>query len=159
VGYNYIYEAEVRAIPIEVTAYWYSPWGAKLNENLDLFAGFGYTSLQNVEVTFHSEIDIPEAPEADRTEELVFKGSGGGVHARIGMEYLITPRFTILGELGYRMAKAKGLKAEEIRVVDAGNDDLDRFTIDFMQPLANEKKLEADFTGGEVKITFRFYLI
>ena len=158
VSYNFIYEAEVHAVPVRVTAYWYSPWGAKLHENLDFFAGAGLTSLQNVEVTYHAERDIPGSEAADRTEEMIFTGSGAGAHALAGFEFLLTPRVTFLGEVGYRFAKATDLKPER-KIQDAQSQDLDRYTLGFLESFGNPQSLEADFSGVEGKVTFRFYLL
>lgn len=158
VSYNYVYQAEVRAIPVQVTAYWYSPWGAKLHENLDFFAGAGITWLQNVEVTYHAERDFPGVEAADRTEEMIFTGDGTGVHALAGFEFLLTPRVTFLGEVGYRMAKARDLKPEK-QIQDAQDQDLDRFMLGFLESFREPKSLEADFSGVEGKVTFRFYLL
>jgi hypothetical protein len=158
VNYNYIYNAEARAVPVQVTAYWYSPWGAMLNEDLDFFAGAGFTSLQNVEVTYHAERDVAQTLQTRRTEELIFKGTGAGVHALAGFEYLLTPRMTFLGEIGYRRVKAKNLKPER-KISDARNQNLQSFEFDYLKAMGNPKSLDADFSGVEGKITFRFYLL
>ncbi len=161
IAYNYIYEANVSAVPVEVTAYWYMPWGAQLHENLDFFAGAGFTSLSSVEVTYHAERDRPGEEAFDRTEELIFKGSGAGVHVRGGFEFLLTPRVTFLGEVGYRYAKATDLKwkgGKEKHITDAQDQDLEHFTLGYLESFGGPKTLDADFSGLDGKVTFRFYL-
>jgi len=119
-------ELHASAIPILLTGLYILPAG-KLN--IHLGGGIGcYLSKVKIEFKWQA---IPEA-----NTETKWDGSQIGFHGLGGVEYYITKRVSLSGNLMYRLAKINKLKDENGKTVKVGLD---------------QKILKLDFSGLEIK--------
>lgn len=114
------------AVPILLTGLYILPAG-KLN--IHLGGGIGYY-LGKVKIEYKWQT-IPEA-----NTETKWDGSQVGFHGLGGIEYYITKRVSLSGNLMYRLAKIDKLKDENGKRVKVGLD---------------QKILKLDFSGLEIK--------
>lgn len=119
-------ELYTSAIPILLTGLYILPAG-KLN--IHLGGGIGYY-LGKVKIEFKGQT-YPEL-----NEETKWDGSQIGVHVLSGIEYYITKRVSLSGNLMYRLAKIDKLEDENGKRVKVGFD---------------QKILKLDFSGLEIK--------
>jgi len=125
-------EFHISAIPILLTGLYVLPAG-KLN--IHLGGGIGYY-LGKVK----REAKVQTYPELN--EETVWDGSQIGFHVLSGVEYYITKRVSLSGNLMYRLAKIDKLEDENGKRVKVGLD---------------QKILKLDFSGLEIKSGVNFY--
>lgn len=125
-------ELHISAIPILLTGLYVLPAG-KLN--IHLGGGIGYY-LGKVKIEFKSQT-YPET-----NEETKWDGSQIGFHVLSGVEYYITKRVSLSGNLMYRLAKIDKLEDDNGKRVRVGLD---------------QKILRLDFSGLEIKSGVNFY--